>query len=108
MSDAPERIWVTNYDTDWGVYLEGTSLKPWDSDYHAPITEFARNTEYVRADRATTPAEAARVLLGHWFGNEQTSPSLAKESETWWKRGLSHDKAIFYMLRAIADGGDDE
>ena len=52
-------LWVTHHDTDWGPYLWGASLKPWDEDYRAPITGWADNTRFVNSDLSDALARRA-------------------------------------------------
>ena len=72
---APSEVWVTHYALDVSEperqWLDYVSTKPWPADFKAPITEWAANTRFVRADLATVSARVrVKPLVWVTFGKE--------------------------------------
>lgn len=64
---APEEVWVTHHALDISEpdlqWLDSIGRTPWPDDYKAPITEWAANTRYIRADLVPDPAQIRAEAL---------------------------------------------
>lgn len=64
-------IWVTHYDSHWGPYLQSVNMEPWDQDYldaAPPITQYASNCRYIRAEEAEAEIVRLRDALAEAEG----------------------------------------
>lgn len=113
MSDAPERIWAVTEPDDVSAQIMGDVYAQQSPDGMVGVA-----VEYVRADRAITPEEAARVLLDAddvldkitlmILGKKtEHTPNLDYVAQRVMKKS-DWCKQVEAALRAIADGGDDE
>lgn len=64
---ALTEVWVTHHALDASEpehqWLDGVSKTPWGADYKAPITDWAANTRYVRADIVDARDEVIKGLV---------------------------------------------
>ena len=59
--------------------------------------------------RQVTPQEAAKVLLDHWYDDKRrASDEITGEIEKMWRRHSLPETGLYYILRALANGGDSD
>lgn len=96
---APTEVWVTHHALDTSEpehqWLDGVSKKPWDTDYKAPMTDWAANTRYVRADMVDARDEVIRAMIEGWHHFFDTSDRLYGDTE-------KIEAAIDAAMRALA------